>query len=90
MCVRLVHCNFEKNYERSQRFIHEHKSNREQKGKMEIKMVRTNFKAMPEAHTKEKQNVWIFPYNFFIKLPIGITDRKLRFHDIKCLSHKSF
>ena len=43
-------------------------------------MVRTNFKAMPEAHTKEKQNVWIFPYNFFIKLPIGITDRKLRFH----------
>lgn len=21
-----------------------------------------NLKAMPEAHTKEKQNVWIFPY----------------------------
>ena len=62
MCVRLVNCNFEKNYERSQRFIHEHKGNRGQKEKMEIKLVRTNFKAMPEAHTKEKQNVWIFPY----------------------------
>lgn len=32
-------------------------------------MVRTNFKAMPEAHTKEKQNVRIFPYTLQIHSP---------------------
>lgn len=32
LCVKLVDCGFEKNYEGLQRFINEHKSSREKKG----------------------------------------------------------